>query len=56
MANLLWGSTSEVRNALPRPPPGIVRESEGEEFDGFIAAGGFGEVYRVTAASSQCGV
>jgi hypothetical protein len=29
------------------PPPGIVREDKGEEFDGFIAAGGYGEVYKV---------
>jgi hypothetical protein len=28
-------------------PPGVLREGEGEEFDGFIAAGGYGEVYRV---------
>lgn len=29
-------------------PPGIIRDGQGEEFDGFIAAGGYGEVYRVT--------
>jgi hypothetical protein len=29
-------------------PPGIIREGHGEEFDGFIAAGGYGEVYRIT--------
>jgi hypothetical protein len=29
-------------------PPGIIREGQGEEFDGFIAAGGYGEVYWVT--------
>jgi serine/threonine protein kinase len=29
--------------------PGILREGQQEEFDGFIAAGGYGEVYRVRA-------
>jgi serine/threonine protein kinase len=31
-------------------PPGIIREGQGEEFDDFIAAGGYGEVYRVTSS------
>jgi serine/threonine protein kinase len=31
-------------------PPGIIREGQGEEFDDFIAAGGYGEVYRVATS------
>jgi hypothetical protein len=41
-----------VLNMGTSPPAGIVREDEGEKFDGFIVSGGYSEVYRVSHSVS----